>query len=199
MATDDSELPTDFARRLWEVMAEEKKSPTRTEREANLQRGYMSQIKSGKIRSPGPDVIRALADYLHVGYEWLAIGRGAKRAAGWAPSALERATAFALANGARRDAIDAAVLRYRDEAEMTVMDWVLAFNTEATRLDRAGVQRPEVVETRHRTVRRLAKQDRELAERRKSIEAEISELENKLAGARDAASRAPATRSPAKR
>lgn len=138
-------------------MADEKKSPTRTERDAGLQRGYMSQVKSGKIRSPGPDVIRALADYLHVQFEWLAIGRGPMREEAWASSPLESAMRFALLHGARQDAIDAAVDRYRDAPDMTGNDWILAFNSEAIRLERAGVPRPEKVAAAQRKTRRLAK------------------------------------------
>jgi hypothetical protein len=50
MAAELGEDASEFARRLWLAMAEEKKSQTRTEREAGLQRGYLSQVKVGTIR-----------------------------------------------------------------------------------------------------------------------------------------------------
>ena len=149
-----------FSERLARALAEEKKSPTRTEREAGLKRGYMSQVKHGKIRTPNPETIRQLSDYLRVSYEWLAIGRGPMRPTGWAPSPLEEATLFALRNGAREDAIAAAADRYRDAQDMTAVDWVMAFDNEARRLDRVGTPRPEVVEKRQAQIRRAASKKR---------------------------------------
>lgn len=174
----DPEPTTDFAGRLDLAIKASGKSPSRVQREAGLQSGYIFKLlgrgEAKQISSPGPSVVRKLASYLGVSYEWLAIGRGPMRTEGWADSPLESATRFALLHGSRQDAIDAAVARYRDAADMTGNDWVLAFNAEAVRLDRAGVPRPEIIEAAQRKTRRLA-------EKKARQEVEIAELEEQKA------------------
>lgn len=165
MGQEGRDTPGDFAARLVLAMASENRSPTRTEREAGLQRGYMTQLKSGKIRSPGPETIRQLADYLRVSYEWLAIGRGPMRAEGWAPSPLEEARGFAGRHGVRVEAIDAAAERYRDATDMTAIDWVLAFDAEERRIGRAPSPSTEDVAKAQARLRRLKRQKRQGEER----------------------------------
>lgn len=170
----DAETPSDFAGRLRLAIADEKRSQTRTERESGLPQGYITRLlgtspKAKQIFSPGPDVVTKLANYLNVSYEWLAIGRGPMRVEGYAPSALEEAVSFAMRHGARRDAIDAAAKRFRDVANMTGTDWIIAFNQEAIRLDRDGIPRPEVIEAKQKKTRRLAA-------KKKRQEAPASEL-----------------------
>jgi transcriptional regulator with XRE-family HTH domain len=173
MPRDVPEPPTEFAKRLETAMAAAKKSPTRTEREAGLQRGYISQVRSGKIRSPNPETCKLIADYLGVGFEWLAIGRGPMHANGWAPTPLEEAILFAVRANTRRDAIDAAIARYRD-SDLSALEWVLAFDVEARHLDREGVPRPEEIEKAQKRVKRLG---RAIGKRR----GRVSELQAKEA------------------
>lgn len=156
----DEPTPQTFGARLARAIELSGKTQTRTERECELGQGRIHRLLGkGKnpILSPGPELIRVLADYLGVTYEWLAIGRGRMRPAGWAPSPLEEAMTFAVRHGARRDAIDAAIERHRETPDMTGNDWVLAFDVEARRLDKMGVPRPEVVQAAQRQTRRLAK------------------------------------------
>jgi transcriptional regulator with XRE-family HTH domain len=142
-------------------MAAEKKTPTRTEREAGIKRGYMTRLKSGGVAAPTPETIRQLADYLRVSYEWLAIGRGPMRQDGWASSPLEEAMLFARRNGAREDAMLAAAERYRDdETVVTAWDWVMVFDAETRRLERAGVARPEVLAKKQASFRRVGAKKR---------------------------------------
>jgi transcriptional regulator with XRE-family HTH domain len=178
--------PPDFAERLLAAMAAEGKSQSRTERESGLPQGYMTRLlgkseKAKQIFSPGPDVIRKLADYLQVSYEWLAIGRGEMRSASWAPSELEAATRFARDHGAREDAIQNVAARFREsEEDFSAIDWILEFDSEARRLERARVPRPEAVARVHRQMGRLSKKKqrllRELAalEERERVETETS-------------------------
>lgn len=165
-------------------MAEAQKTPTTTERESGLPRAYMVRLlgtstKAKQIFAPGPEVIKKLADYLRINYEWLAIGRGPMRAEGYSPSAFEEASFFAVRHGARRDAIEAAAARHRDVANMTGTDWILAINAEAQRLDREGIPRPEVVEKQQQKVRRIAARDRALEAKLDELRTEIAELEAK--------------------
>lgn len=150
VASDVGETPPDFAGRLEAAIKAEAKSPTRTGREAGLPDGYIFKLlgvsRAKQILSPGPEVIRQLADYLGVGYEWLAIGRGPMRPEGWAPSALEEAMLFARKNNAREDAILAAASKHRDETvPMTAWDWIRVFDYETRRLEDAGVPRPAAI------------------------------------------------------
>lgn len=183
---DPSALP-EFASRLAWAIAVSGKTPTRVQREAGLQQGYIFKLlgrsKAKQIVSPGPDVIRPLADCLQVAYEWLAIGRGPVRPTGWGTTQLDSAAALALASGCRQDAIDAAVARYRDDmATMTGTDWILAFNAEALRLDRAGVPRPEVVQETQRKLSRLTRTRNAQLEEIADLQKRIAELEERTMG-----------------
>ncbi len=153
-------VPPDFAGRLQLAMDVAGKTQSRTERESGLQgKGRVFRLLGkGKnpILSPGPEVIRILADYLGVAYEWLAIGRGPMHPEGWAPSTLEEAQLIARKHGGREDAIAAVADRFRDAGDMTVMDWLMEFDGEARRLARAGAPRPEVVAKRQGQHRRAA-------------------------------------------
>jgi hypothetical protein len=163
-APDVHETPEDFAGRLALAIQVSGKSPTRTGRESGLDSGYIFKLlgvsKAKQILSPGPEVIRQLADYLEVSYEWLAVGRGPMRAEGWAASPLEEAMLFAKKHGARADAIASAAERFRDAGDMTAIDWVMAFDAEARRLDRVGAPRPEVVAKRQGQFRRAVAKKR---------------------------------------
>lgn len=149
--------PEDFAGRLRRALKAAGKSQSRAQREIGLSQGYMSKLLSGDrgTKALAPELIRRLADYLGVAYEWLAIGRGPMHREGWAPSPLEAASVVAVTWGARRDAIEAAIEKHRDTPDMTEWDWLSAINTEASRLDRGAVPRPEVVEKGQARFRRL--------------------------------------------
>lgn len=126
------EIKTDsIASRLWTAMEAEKKTPTRTGREAGLQQGYIFKLMGvarGKpVTSPGPEVLRQLADYLRVNYEWLAIGRGPMRADGYSPTAFEEAANFARRHGISEAAILATIERVRTDASLSAADWVALF------------------------------------------------------------------------
>lgn len=157
------EIATDFGRRLLAAIRAEKTTQTAVGRALNLPGARMPRLLGkGKnpILSPGPDIILLLADHLRVSYEWLAIGRGPMRREGWAPSELEEAMNFAAKHGARADAIAAVTERLRDADRMSVLDWVTAFDTEARRLDRLNVPRPEVVAKRQAQFRRVGAKKR---------------------------------------
>ncbi len=159
-ASKRGETEGDFAGRLAAAIAAEEKSPTRTGREAGLQEGYIFKLlgvaQAKQVLSPGPDVIRLLADYLNISYEWLAIGRGPMRYRGWAATPFEEARVFAKRHGLRDEAIRAAEERFGSAQDMTAVDWVIAFDSEARRLDRVASPRPEVEKRRAKSRRRGA-------------------------------------------
>lgn len=181
----------DFAERLRVAMEHASKSPTRTGRESGLPQGYMSRLlgtseKAKQIFSPGPEVIRKLADYLRVSYEWLAIGRGPMRIEGSSGSPLEDATRLAQLWGTRGDAIIAVAARFRDvNASMSALEWLVAFDGEARRLTREGIPPPEVAAAAMKKKRRAV---RTLARRQVELDAKYAEIERSL---RETTTRAP--------
>jgi len=177
MEREDSGPVTEFGKRLWLAIAEKKVTPTRTERESGLKQGYITQIKQGKISNPGSQIVRALADYLDVGFEWLSTGRGPMHPVTQEESTFEIAQRFAQTQNARQDAIDAAIARHRDVVSMTVFEWITAFDVEARRLEREGVPRPEIVEAERKTARRLANKRARVVEASKLVVAEIEQLQ----------------------
>jgi len=161
--------PATFGERLALAIELADSSQSSLERDLGWGRGRVHRLLGkGKnpILSPGPEVVRALVDALDVEYEWLAIGRGPMRREGWDASALEEAMVFARKHGTRADAIEAAAAKHRDDpAELTAIEWILAFDAEARRLDRVGVPRPEETAQQQRTARRMsAKRSRLLRE-----------------------------------
>ncbi len=160
-AADEPDIATEFGARLVQAIKAAGTTQSAVARALNLPGARMPRLLGkGKnpIRSPGPDVIRELADHLGVSYEWLAIGRGDPGAGGGkSGSALEEAMVFARKHHVRADAIDAAVAALRDEAStLNGIDWILAFNAHAQRLDRLAVPRPEVVEKAQKQLSRLS-------------------------------------------
>jgi len=127
---------------------EEGRSPTSAERDAGLGKGYLSRMIYGDRGnvSFNAEHMRSLARLLHVNFEWLVIGEGPMRRDGRGVTPAEMAIRFAREQGAREDAITEAWKRNKDrESEMTATDWLLAIDTEARRLERSGVPRPEKV------------------------------------------------------
>lgn len=156
-------LPADaseFAKRLFAAIDYAGTTQTKTESDAKLPRGYISQVKSGKIRQPGTEKIKQITDALRVvSFEWLARGNGSMRVAGAARSPLEDAQLFARRHGVREDAIAAAEERHAHDEPMSGVDWIIAFDAEERRLERAGVPAPHVLIKRRK---QLAKEMAEL-------------------------------------
>jgi hypothetical protein len=106
------------------------------------------------------DKMRALADVLHVQFEWLVLGRGPMRRDGREePTPAEEAMRLARLSGCREDALQETWERLKEKSkEMTAMDWALAFHASALVLDRAGVPRPEEISRRQSSIERTKRQ-----------------------------------------
>lgn len=131
-------------------------------------RGFLSSYITGRRGKKTPDskLIKLLADFLHVEFEWLLLGSGSVRRAGRGETPAETALFFARTMRVREDAWEVAWDRNKDRADsMTVEDWFNAIRAEAEKLDRAGIPRPEVqVEAMDQRTRiRRAKKKKELA------------------------------------
>ncbi len=144
-------------------MAEERyRSQNDLERKSGLGKGYLSRLIYGDRGGTSFNAahMQALARELHVTFEWLVVGTGPMRREGRETTPAEQAITTARMLGAREDAIATAWDRNQDrESEMTADDWADAIKAEASRLDRAGVPRPEVSADKkdaiHRTKARL--------------------------------------------
>lgn len=145
-------------------------------------RGFLSSYISGRrgAKAPDPKVIKIIADFLHVTFEWLMIGTGPIRRDGRDP--LEAGTPFELAIFVARtldirpDAWDVAWERNKDRAgELTAIEWTELIRDEGQRLERAGIPRPEtvaVVRDKQRAIERTAKKRRA----RQAIEKETGDV-----------------------
>lgn len=166
--TKSTETPADFAGRLALAISLSGTTRTAVERRAGLGRGRIQRLLglgSKPILSPGPDVIRALADELAVRYEWLAIGRGPMRDPERELTPFEQATKLVQWANVRADAIAIAAERHGSDPEMDAIDFVRAIDDIARRLERSGTPRPEVVAAQQRLTRRTAaKIERQKAE-----------------------------------
>lgn len=109
-------------------------------------RGFISDYCHSDKARPSPSHIRLIADYLNVSVEWLLFGKGPMRTdVQQLTSTAELARHFAALINTRDDAWQAAWARNRDRAEsLTVGQWLDEIESEAKRLDKAGVPRPEV-------------------------------------------------------
>lgn len=126
-----------------------------TEQQAGYSAGHLGRIIRGERGSATVDIdrMRALAELLHVNPTWLILGEGTVRREGRERTPAEEAMAFARLAGCREDAWQAAWDRNKDrDAEMNAMDWALAINNEAVRLDRTGVKRPEVAASERKAI-----------------------------------------------
>lgn len=143
--------------RIAYALAEEGRKIGPTELQAGFTRGHLGRIIKGERGTATVDInrMRVLADLLHVTAPWLILGEGPMRREGRARTPAEEAMAFARQAGCREDAWLAAWERNKDrEAEMTAMDWALAINNEAIRLDRSGVKRPEIAAEERQSIQR---------------------------------------------
>lgn len=140
------------------ALEEEGRTQTSVERQIFPSQGQLSRIIYGERGTSTVDVdkMRALSDVLHVQFEWLVLGRGPMRRDGREkPTPAEEAMRFARLSGCREDAIQEAWDRLKNKAgEMSPMDWALAFDASARMLERAGVPRPEEVQTKQRAIAR---------------------------------------------
>ena len=139
------------------ALSEEGRKIAPTELQAGFSKGHLGRIIKGERGSSTIDVSRmkVLADLLHVNASWLILGDGPVRREGRNRTPAEEAMAFARQAGCREDAWQAAWDRNKDrEAEMSAMDWALAINAEAIRLDRSGVKRPEIAGAEQQAIQR---------------------------------------------
>lgn len=136
---------SEFGKRFLLACDLEGRSPTSAERDAGLNRGYLSPIIHGKRgkQSMNLEHMAAVAKILHVNFEWLVMGTGPMRREGRSTTPAEQAITFARSAGAREAAIQIAWERNRDrEADLDVWAWARAIDEEDRRLSAAGVPRP---------------------------------------------------------
>lgn len=120
------------------------------ERQAGLKRGQLSTYARGKRGGStiAVDKLRALADVLHVSFDWLAWGEGPMRKGGRDTTPAEEAIVLARRSGTREEAIQSAWERFRDrEASMTPLDWAVAIHTEAQLLGRPALHSVTPIDT----------------------------------------------------
>jgi hypothetical protein len=116
-------------------------------------RGFLSSYRTGRRGGMSARVdarhMKAIAELLHVSFEWLVVGSGPMRHGVRAETPFDEAVLTARDWGVRPDAFDRAWRRNQDRAaEMAQLDWLDAIRFEAHQLDREGVARPEVVQRR---------------------------------------------------
>lgn len=111
-------------------------------------RGFLSSYLGGRrgAKNPDPKAMKAIADFLHVNFEWLVLGTGPLRKGGRGETPAEEALFVARDWGIREDAWEIAWTRNMDRVDtMTAKDWFDAICSEAVRLDREHVPRPESI------------------------------------------------------
>lgn len=116
------------------------------ERQAGLKAGQLSNYARGNRGGStiAVDKLRALADVLHVTFDWLAFGEGPMRKGGRDTTPAEEAMTLA-----RKARVPEAVWqstwdRYKDqETTMTALDWAVAIHNEALFLARSAAQKLE--------------------------------------------------------
>lgn len=111
-------------------------------------RGFMSSYINGRrgSKNPKPEALKAIADYLHVAFEWLVLGSGPFRKGGRGETPLEEAIFISRDWGIREDAFPLAERTHAARAEeMTAEEWFDAIRSAAARLDRDGTPRPEAL------------------------------------------------------
>lgn len=111
-------------------------------------RGFLSSYIGGRRGAKNPDLraMKAIADYLHVAFEWLVLGSGPFRKGGRGETPLEEAIFISRDWGIREDAFSLAERTHAARAEeMTAEEWFDAIRSAAARLDRDGVPRPEAL------------------------------------------------------
>jgi hypothetical protein len=123
-------------------------------------RGFLSSYIGGRrgAKNPDPRAMKAIADFLHVAFEWLILGSGPMRRGGRGDTPAEEALFIARDWGIRDDAWQVAWERNKDRSdELTAEEWFDAIRIEAELLDKKNVPRPEsivAVKDAQRRVRR---------------------------------------------
>lgn len=110
--------------------------------------GFINRYVNGKrgTSTPDPRLIKMIADFLHVSFEWLLLGSGPMLRAGRGKTPAEEALFIARDWGIREDAWEVAWERNKDRADdMTAEEWFDAIRAEAEHLDKKQVPRPESV------------------------------------------------------
>jgi len=108
-------------------------------------RGFLSSYITGRRGRKTPDskLIKLLADFFHVEFEWLLLGSGPIRRDGRGETPAERAMIFARTIRIREDAWDRAWEENRHRAEeMDEAAWFAAIEAKAKELTNAGVPPP---------------------------------------------------------
>lgn len=122
-------------------------------------------FRSRGTKNPDPIAMKAIADFLHVSFEWLVIGSGPMRAGGRGETPLEEAIFVARDWGIREDAFDLArELHAARASEMTAEEWFDAIRAAATRLERDGVPRPAAIVATKDAQARVRRAKKKLAE-----------------------------------
>jgi transcriptional regulator with XRE-family HTH domain len=123
-------------------------------------RGGMSSLISGRRgkTQPDPRTIAAIADILHVQFEWLLLGIGSMRRDGRVEgTSFEQAMVFARQANCREDAIQNVWTHNKTRDDWTVFEWIAAINAEALALNARKVPRPEEVVDEQAAIRRQKK------------------------------------------
>jgi len=129
--------------------------------------GFINRYKSGARgkQTPDPVIIKMIAEFLHVNFEWLLLGSGPMRREGRGSTPAEEAMFVARDFGIRDDAMEWAWQRYKDRAEqMTAMEWFDAIRSEGEWLDKKGVPRPESIVAAKDVQRRIRRTKERLQE-----------------------------------
>lgn len=165
MAAKSDRKVSPLGERVLKALDEEGRSQTAAEAamvdRGILSKGQLSSLISGRrgTKSINVEMLGAIADFLHVEFDWLARDKGPMKKGGKAASPVDEAVIFARRNGCREDAIDAALERNKDRiGQMTATELVFAFDEEARTLDRAKVPRPEVRRVERDRIARTKKQ-----------------------------------------
>jgi hypothetical protein len=153
-------------------------------------RGFLSSYIGGRrgVRNPDPKAMKAIADFLHVNFEWLVLGSGPVRKGGRGETPAEQAMYTARDFGIRGDAWEVAWERNKDRAgEMTTEEWFDAIRLEAERLNRAAVPHPESMVVKRdeqaRVRRQKAKLDRVKKQAKEASDAgNVGESDRRAAG-----------------
>jgi len=150
--------PTELGKRIRLALEEEGRSQNSAAEAAGFKGGYLSRLIYGSRggTSMNPEHMRRLAKVLHVNFEWLVVGEGPMRREGRGTNAAEEAITSARAHGCREDALQSAWENNKDACPpLTFIEWIVAIDVEARRLDRAGVPRPEKVLEKQAATRRV--------------------------------------------
>ncbi len=143
-------------------------------------RGFMSRYtKDGKgegSRShPDPRLLKLVADFLHVNFEWLVIGSGPMRRDGRGQTAFEIAMFTARDWGMRADGIELAWERNQAIADkMTAEHAFEEIQAACASLDRQGIPRPEQIDAQLEGQRAIER----VKSKKKRVEASKREMEN---------------------